>query len=1119
MNGHTPFRLARLVPILLLVFSPVLSGPATVTAAARVPLRGPAQAPAGAAPLSPSGPQACGGVYTPIADAATNQASPTTNYGADTLLPLYAAGVQQDWLDFAVTSHLPLSATIYSAELHLTVFKVGGPAPQQFKLANAQAAWTEGAITWNNQPALGPVAASFSRTLAINDVITMDVTTLVTQWNTGALAEHGFALTPVSAGLDVEFYSKENGNAALNPQLVVKCGYNNPVLPSDQTARDAAQQADINRLKQNSTTPVTLVLEHGALRFANFTLPVPSQFQNDPLAAAQWFLNDYHALLRLDNTAQQLQLSGRSRDGFNLTFRRVEHGIPVFPADLTVHTGGANITGLNGRYATEVGLDPTPRLPAFSAEALALAGAHPGARLDGDTQQRYIDMGLLGLGDGLLHAGWAVHLTDSAGARTLYLDGNSGALLYSDWQEFTDFDLDLRHAHNGGPDTIWCYNFNFGNEDNTVYDEHGAVIGSPDAASTSAFFSMQAVDNFWRATLGRDSMNGHGGQVKLYLHVGPTIASGMNWLNAHFTAWCNQLEFGENISTRDVIAHEYTHGVIENSGGLIYQTQSGALNESFADIFGHFVDSSNWTIGEGTQLGVIRNLSNPPALGDPDHVLSSTSGDGTGLRVLAPGVGPDCDGSSPTYNDCGFVHTNSGIHNKAGFLVIQGQNFNGFNVQGIGLTKAAHLFYGVLNNRRLSSSAQFIDARNAAVAQAQAYAATGAFGFSNLNVCSVRNAYAAVGLGSGDHDCDGIEDVVDPDVDGDAVPNGLDNCPIVSNPGQSDQDHDGLGDACDPDRDGDGVPNESDNCPLVANPGQEDSNMNGIGNACDDSDHDGVPDPADNCPLATNRDQRDEDFDGLGDVCDNDRDGDGVLNGFDNSPDVYNPGQADSDFDGIGDASDLCPGLSSSDNGDLDHDGIGNPCDPDADGDGVANGSDNCPLTANRDQWDSDGNGVGLACDAAEQQSFLDQARQVGANLRFLGDIPLDLPLPVCPACGAGYLPNNFLETISVELPAGFSAMVVDSSGAAVARSVDAGHLQHLTFEPAPYGALGVLLAGEQPSLTAAGLPLGPPPPDGVRYHLKLFPANSGQVGQTIPFTITVGSHIDGALYLPLIYR
>ena len=168
-----------------------------------------------------------------------------------------------------------------------------------------------------------------------------------------------------------------------------------------------------------------------------------------------------------------------------------------------------------------------------------------------------------------------------------------------------------------------------------------------------------------------------------------------------------------------------------------------------------------------------------------------------------------------------------------------------------------------------------------------------------------QNCNGLADEGFPDTDLDGLKDCLDPDNDGDGVPDAEDSCPLKPNPGQADTDGDGLGDICDDDLDGDGVKNAPDTCPALPNPEQLDTDGDGFGNACDpDDDGDTVPDAADHCPLAFDPAQLDTDLDGQGDVCDVDDDGDGVADGQDNCPVVFNAGQEDADADGKGDACD-----------------------------------------------------------------------------------------------------------------------------------------------------------------------------------------------------------------------
>jgi hypothetical protein len=477
-----------------------------------------------------------------------------------------------------------------------------------------------------------------------------------------------------------------------------------------------------------------------------------------------------------------------------------------------------------------------------------------------------------------------------------------------------------------------------------------------------------------------------------------------------------------------------------------------------------------------------------------------------------------------TTADNGGVHTNSGIHNKAAYLIIQGGSFNGYTVRAMGPILAGRLFYNVLVYR-LWSGSQLIDARNAALAEVEALRAADPAHYDDEDVCSVRNAFAAVGLGVGDLDCNGVPDDVDPDADGDGRANASDNCPTVFNPGQQNSDTDLMGDLCDNDDDGDGRADNLDNCPTVANPGWADWNGDNQGDACDDSDFDGDVDNADNCRDVYNPDQRNMDFhDNLGDACDDDIDGDGWLNDLERCPLHYNPDQADTTEIAVGlppdslpDACDLCPLASSLDNLDSDGDGRANPCDDDDDDDNVLDGDDNCPLEPNPTQSDWNDNGIGLACDLTEQEIFGEVLS--GINDRYVQVADLSIPLPVCPDCVINYLPADYQMHIAVQLPINFKARVVDSAGNVVAKGVGAGLTQSLTFSPSPFALTPLGAAGRQGLDAGSGsLPLTEFGPDEVRYYLEIVPAPGTDLNQEYPLTLTLEGSVT-RLYLPVLSR
>jgi hypothetical protein len=179
-----------------------------------------------------------------------------------------------------------------------------------------------------------------------------------------------------------------------------------------------------------------------------------------------------------------------------------------------------------------------------------------------------------------------------------------------------------------------------------------------------------------------------------------------------------------------VVGHELTHGVTEYESHLFYYYQSGAINESFSDIWGEWIDLTNargndtatvrWLVGEDLPIGAIRNMKNPGAFGDPDRMRSAnywTSAD-----------------------DGGGVHSNSGVGNKAAFLITDGGTFNGKTVAALGIDKAAKIYYQAQTNLLVSGS-DYADLHNA-LRQACANL-VGTAGITTTNCQQVKNAVDA----------------------------------------------------------------------------------------------------------------------------------------------------------------------------------------------------------------------------------------------------------------------------------------------------------------------------------------------------------------------------------------
>jgi neutral peptidase B len=249
-----------------------------------------------------------------------------------------------------------------------------------------------------------------------------------------------------------------------------------------------------------------------------------------------------------------------------------------------------------------------------------------------------------------------------------------------------------------------------------------------DGAAVDAHRNAQMTYDYFMDTFGRNSVDDNGQILISAVHVGN------NWNNASWNG--RQMSYGDGDGQRfhplsaalDVAAHEMSHGVIQHTANLIYRNESGALNESYADIFGAMVDRDDWLMGETIMADGTAALR---SLEDPASLIES--------RTQAPY--PDHWDLRYTGNlDNGGVHINSSINNKAAYLVAEGGEHYGVEVEGVGREATEHIYYRALDVY-LTASSDFSMMRQAAV-----QAATDLFGSTSAEVEAVEAAYDAVGV-------------------------------------------------------------------------------------------------------------------------------------------------------------------------------------------------------------------------------------------------------------------------------------------------------------------------------------------------------------------------------------
>ena len=264
---------------------------------------------------------------------------------------------------------------------------------------------------------------------------------------------------------------------------------------------------------------------------------------------------------------------------------------------------------------------------------------------------------------------------------------------------------------------------------------------SGDVAVNEAYDGLGATYKLYMEVFQRDSIDGNGLPLNAYVHFGH------NFNNAFWDG--AEMVFGDGdgivfqgfTKSIDVIGHELTHGVTENTAALTYHKQSGALNESFSDVFGSLVkqyhlnqtaDEADWLIGAellapGIQGEALRSMKDPGTAYD-DSKLGGKDPQPKHMDDYA-------DLPDTRLGDNGGVHINSGIPNHAFFLAAT-------KIGGHAWEAAGHVWYTALH--QLSEHSQFQDCANITTQVAATM-----YGTNSAVHKAVQEAWAEVGLSVG----------------------------------------------------------------------------------------------------------------------------------------------------------------------------------------------------------------------------------------------------------------------------------------------------------------------------------------------------------------------------------
>lgn len=447
-----------------------------------------------------------------------------------------------------------------------------------------------------------------------------------------------------------------------------------------------ATKGEIDAFTSKTNAIATIDKATNSLNFLRF--PIGRAYKidaGDVQQKSNVFLSENSKLFALRPNEDVFRFKEQKTDNYgldNVTLQQTYKGVPVYDGLMKFHYNtNKDLTSVNGNFISGIKVNVVPTLAQNEAEAAAIKYVKGGKLEELAIPLRVNKSALYIFQKGLVQGYngpkllvYEVEVRNDVNIREfLYINAHDGTLV-EQFSGIHSIDRELYETSYTPANLKW--------------KEGDPFPAALDQWQQSEIQSAGFIYNLMKNAFGYVSYNGADAKM-VTVNNDPQIACpNANW-NGVTANYCT------GTATDDVVAHEWGHAYTEYTSGLVYAWQSGAMNEAYSDIWGETVDqldgymdegennstrtdcgsSARWAVGEKATSfgGAIRDMWNPNCYGDPGKVSDSQYWCSSG--------------------DNGGVHINSGVLNHAYALLVDGGTYNGQTIAGIGLTKAAHVFW------------------------------------------------------------------------------------------------------------------------------------------------------------------------------------------------------------------------------------------------------------------------------------------------------------------------------------------------------------------------------------------------------------------------------------------